>query len=145
MGVSFSQYLLVFSRYLHYKVLYDTLILSMPPLHDLENAKSQMRKGVLEFCILLITSKGPVYASEILQALLAAKLLVVEGTLYPLLNRLRQDDLLSYEWVESKNGPPRKYYAITSHGQATLTALRTSWSELTLAVQTLDTHYAKNH
>lgn len=117
----------------------------MPPLHDLENAKSQMRKGVLEFCILLLTSKEPVYANDILQGLLAAKLLVVEGTLYPLLNRLRQDGLLNYEWIESKNGPPRKYYSITQEGRAALAALRTSWDELNQAVATLTQTYAKNH
>src|SRR5690606_22892843 len=79
-------------------------------LMNLENTKAQMRKGTLEFCTLLVISGGPVYASDILKQLKKADLIVVEGTLYPLLTRLKNSKLLTYEWQESKNGPPRKYY-----------------------------------
>lgn len=77
---------------------------------NVDNVKSQMRKGMLEYCIMLLLHKEPAYASDIIQKLKEAKLIVVEGTLYPLLTRLKNDDLLSYEWVESTQGPPRKYY-----------------------------------
>ena len=79
----------------------------------LENTKVQMRKGVLEYCILTIISRGEVYASDILQALKDARLLVVEGTVYPLLTRLKNAGLVSYEWKESTSGPPRKYFRTT--------------------------------
>lgn len=78
-----------------------------------DNVKSQMRKGMLEYCIMLLLHKEPAYASDIIQKLKEAQLIVVEGTLYPLLTRLKNDDLLSYEWVESTQGPPRKYYKLT--------------------------------
>ena len=78
-----------------------------------DNVKSQMRKGMLEYCIMLLLHKEPSYASDIIQKLKEAQLIVVEGTLYPLLTRLKNDDLLSYEWVESTQGPPRKYYKLT--------------------------------
>ena len=77
-----------------------------------DNVKSQMRKGMLEYCIMLLLHKEPSYASDIIQKLKEAQLIVVEGTLYPLLTRLKNDDLLSYEWVESTQGPPRKYYKL---------------------------------
>lgn len=99
---------------------------------------SQMRKGVLELCILAIIShNGDVYASDILDRLKAAELIVVEGTLYPLLTRLKNDGLLSYRWEESKSGPPRKYYQITPSGNALLTELTTGWNELVSAVDQL--------
>ena len=82
-----------------------------------ENAKSQMRKGMLEYCILLLLHRGPAYASDIIQQLKEAQLIVVEGTLYPLLTRLKNDRLLKYEWQESTQGPPRKYYALTLDGE----------------------------
>lgn len=113
----------------------------MSSVHDIENVKSQMRKGILEFCILLIASKQPMYASEILQELKQAELLVVEGTLYPLLNRLRQDGLLNYEWMESNAGPPRKYYALTDLGKTALTQLTHSWHTLDQSVTTLTKKY----
>ena len=81
---------------------------------NVDNVKSQMRKGMLEYCILLLLHREPSYASDIIQKLKDAKLIVVEGTLYPLLTRLKNDGLLSYEWVESTQGPPRKYYKLTS-------------------------------
>lgn len=80
---------------------------------DVNNVKSQMRKGMLEYCIMLLLHKEPAYASDIIQKLKEARLIVVEGTLYPLLTRLKNDDLLSYEWIESTQGPPRKYYKLT--------------------------------
>ena len=79
----------------------------------IENAKAQMRKGVLEYCILLVLDGKPLYASDIIQGLKEAKMIVVEGTLYPLLTRLKNADLLSYRWVESSGGPPRKYFSLT--------------------------------
>ncbi len=82
-----------------------------------DNVKSQMRKGMLEYCIMLLLHKEPAYASDIIQKLKEAQLIVVEGTLYPLLTRLKNDDLLSYEWVESTQGPPRKYYKLTEQGE----------------------------
>ncbi len=97
-----------------------------------------MRKGVLEFCILTIIAKHEeVYASDILMRLKEAKLIVVEGTLYPLLTRLKNDGLLSYRWEESKSGPPRKYYRITETGTNMLTELSTAWRELVDAVDKL--------
>ncbi|WP_055431152.1 PadR family transcriptional regulator [Candidatus Symbiothrix dinenymphae] len=96
-----------------------------------ENVKSQMRKGILEYCILLILNKEPTYAPDIIRALQEAHLIVVEGTLYPLLTRLKNLNLLRYEWVESTQGPPRKYYALTPDGTAFLSELSTAWSEIT--------------
>jgi PadR family transcriptional regulator PadR len=101
----------------------------------IENTKAQMRKGVLEFCILSILSKGDAYTSEILSQLKDAKLLVVEGTVYPLLTRLKNAGLLSYRWEESTSGPPRKYYGLTETGRIFLTGLNTTWTELVSAVQ----------
>jgi PadR family transcriptional regulator PadR len=100
----------------------------------IENAKAQMRKGVLEYCILLVLDGKPLYASNIIQALKEAKLIVVEGTLYPLLTRLKNAALLSYRWEESTQGPPRKYYELTDSGRAFLSELEGSWSELVEAV-----------
>lgn len=101
----------------------------------IENTKAQMRKGVLEFCILSILSKGDAYTSEILSQLKDAKLLVVEGTVYPLLTRLKNAGLLSYRWEESTSGPPRKYYGLTETGKIFLSGLNTTWNELVTAVQ----------
>lgn len=97
---------------------------------DLENTQIQMRKGILEFCILSIISRGEVYASDMLDELTGARLMAAEGTLYPLLTRLRKAELLDYKWVESLTGPPRKYYTITEKGQDFLNQLRTTWFEL---------------
>jgi PadR family transcriptional regulator, regulatory protein PadR len=97
---------------------------------DLENAKVQMRKGILEFCILHIISRGEIYASDMLDELTSAKIMVVEGTLYPLLTRLKNSGLLDYKWVESTSGPPRKYYVLTEDGKIFLDTLQISWSEL---------------
>lgn len=89
-----------------------------------ENVKSQMRKGILEYCILLLLKKEPAYTSDIIQKLQEAKLIVVEGTLYPLLTRLKNSELLSYRWVESTQGPPRKYYQLTEKGEEFLRRIR---------------------
>ena len=100
----------------------------------IENAKAQMRKGVLEYCILLVLNGEPLYASNIIQALKEAKLIVVEGTLYPLLTRLKNAGLLAYRWEESTQGPPRKYYELTDSGRQFLGELENSWGELVDAV-----------
>lgn len=100
----------------------------------LENTKAQMRKGVLEYCILEILSKQPFYASDIITALKEAKMIVVEGTLYPLLTRLKNAGLLAYRWEESSQGPPRKYYELTEQGRSSLAELANSWSNLVTAV-----------
>ncbi|MBR1386882.1 MAG: PadR family transcriptional regulator [Alloprevotella sp.] len=95
-----------------------------------DNQKMQMRKGMLEYCVLLLLSRQPYYASDIIGELKQARLIVVEGTLYPLLTRLKKDGLLSYEWRESTQGPPRKYYALTDEGRMVLTDLDAAWNEL---------------
>jgi PadR family transcriptional regulator, regulatory protein PadR len=95
-----------------------------------ENTQVQMRKGIIEYCILEIISRGEVYASDMLDELTAAKLIVVEGTLYPLLTRLKNAGLLDYNWVESSSGPPRKYYTLTQEGTKFLEQLRVTWREL---------------
>jgi len=100
----------------------------------LENTKAQMRKGILEFCILSILDKKEAYPSEIIVALKGAKLIVVEGTLYPLLTRLKNAELLTYRWEESPSGPPRKYYSLTKMGRAFLEELTGTWAELNKAV-----------
>ncbi|WP_420155739.1 PadR family transcriptional regulator [Siphonobacter sp.] len=101
---------------------------------NLENAQVQMRKGILEYCILHIISRGEVYASTMLEELTAAKIMVVEGTLYPLLTRLKNSGLLDYKWVESSSGPPRKYYILTESGRLFLSQLQTTWEELQFSV-----------
>lgn len=103
-------------------------------MSNLENTQAQMRKGVLEFCIMSIISKGEIYPSDIIGKMKDAKLIVVEGTLYPLLTRLKNAGLLNYRWVESQSGPPRKYYAITPIGEQFLKELTTTWNELVEAV-----------
>ena len=102
-----------------------------------ENAKSQMRKGVLEYCILSIISRQEVYTSDILDALRQADLLVVEGTLYPLLSRLKNNGLLKYRWQESTDGPPRKYFTLTDEGVQLLEALNQEWGTISKAINKL--------
>jgi PadR family transcriptional regulator PadR len=101
---------------------------------NLEKTKAQMRKGVLELCILSIIAEEDAYASDILEKLKEAKLIVVEGTLYPLLTRLKNEGLLSYRWEESKSGPPRKYYNLTEIGVKVMDDLGKSWKDMTKAV-----------
>lgn len=102
------------------------------------NTQSQMRKGFLEFCILLIISKKEIYGSDILKRLKDANLIVVEGTLYPLLSRLKTQELLEYNWVESHSGPPRKYYSLTVKGKEALEELRITWKSLYHAINSLN-------
>ena len=101
----------------------------------IENTQVQMRKGILEFCILHIISRGEVYASDMIEELTSAKIMVVEGTLYPLLTRLRKAGLVQYKWVESNSGPPRKYFLITLEGKEFLKKLQQTWGELVFSTQ----------
>jgi PadR family transcriptional regulator, regulatory protein PadR len=96
----------------------------------MENTQVQMRKGILEYCILHIISRGEVYATDMIDELTAARMIVVEGTLYPLLTRLKNAGLLEYKWVESKSGPPRKYYKLTTEGEKFLQGLSDTWNDL---------------
>lgn len=104
---------------------------------NLENTKAQMRRGILEFCILLVISEGKAYTSDILGQLKKADLIVVEGTLYPLLTRLKNSGLLEYDWEESKVGPPRKYFSLTKKGEKTLKDLAKTWNSLDKSINTL--------
>lgn len=108
----------------------------------IENAKAQMRKGVLEYCILTVLNEKPLYAITIIEGLKEAKMLVVEGTLYPLLTRLKNEGLLTYRWEESNQGPPRKYYELTEKGRNFLEQLEGSWNELVVAVEKVKTNRA---
>ncbi len=101
---------------------------------SIEKTQVQMRKGVLEYCILSIIKRGDAYASDIIDELKKAEMIVVEGTLYPLLTRLKNDNLLQYRWEESTSGPPRKYYALTDEGEDFLTQLALTWQQLKDAV-----------
>lgn len=104
---------------------------------NVDNTKAQMRKGILEFCILLVISRGKTYASEILEELKKADLIVVEGTMYPLLSRLKNAGLLAYDWSESTGGPPRKYYSLTEQGRMFLEELAETWKSLDRSITTL--------
>lgn len=111
---------------------------------NIDNAKSQMRKGMLEYCILLLLKERACYSSDIIQQLRKAELLVVEGTLYPLLTRLKNDRLLSYTWQESTQGPPRKYYSLTDGGQSFLNELDKAWTEIAHTVEILKSNQMQN-
>ena len=104
-----------------------------------ENIKSQMRKGVLEYCILTLLRNGDAYASSLIEKLKEAKMIVVEGTLYPLLTRQKNQGLLSYRWEESTQGPPRKYYSLTEKGKKTLVEMDNAWKEVVESIE-----YIKN-
>jgi len=106
---------------------------------DLENNKAQMRKGILEYCILSVLSRNSCYASDIIKELKEAEVIVVEGTLYPLLTRQKNAGLLSYRWEESQQGPPRKYYELTEEGKRYLADLDKSWQELVESVNQIRT------
>lgn len=108
-----------------------------------ENVKSQMRKGMLEYSVLLLLRREPAYATDIIQQLKEAELIVVEGTLYPLLSRLKRDGLLCYQWQESTQGPPRKYYALTTDGEAALNELDAAWASLERTVEILKTPHTE--
>ncbi|MBT7675609.1 MAG: PadR family transcriptional regulator [Flavobacteriaceae bacterium] len=105
----------------------------------IENTTAQMRKGILEFCILSLISGKDLYTTEILDTLKKGKMLVVEGTIYPLLTRLKNANLLQYHWEESTSGPPRQYYSIPPEGEEFLSKLKTVWNELNEAVQIITT------
>lgn len=106
---------------------------------DIENTKAQMRKGILEYCILSLLSRNSCYASDIIKELKEAEVIVVEGTLYPLLTRQKNAGLLSYRWEESQQGPPRKYYELTESGRVYLEELDKSWQELVDSVNRIRT------
>jgi PadR family transcriptional regulator len=110
---------------------------------NLGQSETQMRKGMLVYCVLLLLKDGKVYTSEIIYALRSAELIVVEGTLYPLLNRLAKDKLLAYEWQESEQGPPRKYYWLTEDGKKLLGELKTTYRRLHGSIKRLEEGKAK--
>ena len=107
---------------------------------NVENTQVQMRKGILEFCVLHIIARGEIYASDMLEELTAAHIMVVEGTLYPLLTRLKNAGLVEYRWVESNAGPPRKYHTLTETGRQFLGELQSTWSELVASTNQIITH-----
>lgn len=128
------------------------LIIHHPRLTDLknqsmniENTQSQMRKGVLEFCILSIIQRGEAYPSDMIEEMKRANLNILEGTLYPLLTRLKNADLLSYRWVESSSGPPRKYFSLTEKGAAFYSELEKTWNELANAVAVIAKGNTQEH
>ena len=104
---------------------------------NIENTQSQMRRGILEFCILSVIRRGEAYPSDIVEEMRASKLMVLEGTLYPLLARLKNAGMLTYRWVESNSGPPRKYFSLTDKGIAFYKELEDTWNELAFAVNTM--------
>ena len=113
------------------------LLYPKPKCMDIQNTQSQMRKGVLEFCILSIIQKGEVYPSDIVEQMKKANLHILEGTLYPLLTRLKNAGLLNYRWVESISGPPRKYFVLTDEGKKAYAVLLATWNDMAGAVQQL--------
>lgn len=104
---------------------------------DMESTKAQMRKGILEYAVLLVIARGKVYASDILRLLKEADLLVVEGTIYPLLSRLKKEEMVEYFWEESKTGPPRKYYSLTKKGRDMVRELGKVWTSLEESITSL--------
>ena len=104
---------------------------------NIENTQSQMRKGILEFCIFSIIRRGEAYPSDIVEEMHGANLHIFEGTLYPLLTRLKNSEMLTYRWVESNSGPPRKYFSLTAKGEDFYKELEATWNELANAVNTL--------
>lgn len=104
---------------------------------NIENTQSQMRRGILEFCILSVIRRGEAYPSDIVEEMRASKLMVLEGTLYPLLARLKNAGMLTYRWVESNSGPPRKYFSLTEKGNEFYKELEDTWNELAFAVNAL--------
>lgn len=123
--------------YLYLKVYwptYNQAFIQYSASMNIENTKAQMRKGVLEYCILQLLMRSEMYPGDIIEALKEVKLIVVEGTLYPMLTRLKNSGILEYRWEESKSGPPRKYYKLTPLGQVTLKELDDTWLDLQNAV-----------
>lgn len=117
-------------------IIMNTSKIEMEPI-NVDNIKAQMRKGILEYCILSILSKGDAYVSAIISELKESEMIVVEGTLYPLLTRQKNQGLLSYRWEESTQGPPRKYYAITDRGLAVLSELDVVWADLVRVIDNI--------
>ena len=107
---------------------------------NVDNIKSQMRKGMLEYCTMLLLQRGDAYPADIISSLKQANLIVVEGTLYPLLTRLKNDGLLTYRWEESRSGPPRKYYSLTDAGHQMLQYLNQAWQDLADSIKQLSTN-----
>ncbi len=107
---------------------------------NIDNTQSQMRKGILEFCILSIIKRSESYPSDIIEEMRRANFQILEGTLYPLLTRLKNAEMLNYRWVESNSGPPRKYFSLTEKGLAFYAELESTWEELTNAVSLLTQH-----
>lgn len=104
---------------------------------NIENTQSQMKKGILEFCILSVIRRGEAYPSDIVEEMRAANMSILEGTLYPLLTRLKNAEMLTYRWEESSSGPPRKYFSLTKKGEAFYKELEETWTELSSAVNAL--------
>ena len=104
---------------------------------NIENTHSQMRKGVLEYCILSVIKRGEAYPGDIIDEMKSAGMQLLEGTLYPLLNRLKKAEILTYRWVESTSGPPRKYFSLTKKGGEFYSLLETTWNELATGVETV--------
>lgn len=130
---------------MYYIRLIFTVVTKAVSTMKVENIKAQMRKGVLELCVLGILSKETMYPSDIIKNLKDNHLIVVEGTMYPLLNRLKRDGYLSYNWVESKSGPPRKYYEITPKGAELRSELTKAWSQLSQTVNFSNQIKTKEH
>ncbi len=107
---------------------------------NIENTASQMRKGVLEFCVLSVIRQGEAYPSDIIEKMKAANFQLLEGTLYPLLTRLKNAGMVNYRWVESSGGPPRKYFSLTDAGLQFYQELESTWNEMVNAVNTVTTH-----
>lgn len=122
---------------MHSSIFYLYTCIANIIVMKIENTTAQMRKGILEFCILSLISGRDLYTSEILESLKKGEMLVVEGTVYPLLTRLKNADLLQYRWEESTSGPPRKYYSITPAGEVFLTELQQAWNDLNKAVKSI--------
>ena len=112
---------------------------------NLENAKAQMRKGVLELCVLSVLKRKEAYPGDIIEEMKASRIILVEGTLYPLLTRLKNEGLLSYRWEESTGGPPRKYYRLTGEGEKFLEELSIAWEELVKTVKTVTAKKSSNN
>lgn len=110
-----------------------------------ENIKSQMRKGILEYCILKVISQKEAYATDILERLEAVDMLVVEGTVYPLLSRMKNNGMLAYHWEESKSGPPRKYFCLTEEGKTLLAELEQEWAAIECSINALNTVTTDNN
>lgn len=127
---------IILSRYWK-RVFHSLIILNDMNKDEIDNIKAQMRKGTLEFCVLTLLSRCKAYPSDIIRILSDLNFIVVEGTIYTLLNRLKREGKLQYEWQESTQGPPRKYFFITPYGRQVLKAMNEAWNEIATAVNNL--------